>query len=249
MTLDWGLACRNLNRTLEALRRQTCPDFRVLVACHEIPDVDTSGLDIEFVMADFDPPAAIDEKGQPGNDKPAKKRLLGMAMKASMGEASYFMHLDADDLVHPTLVEATLSDDNRLGYLIERGYMLDCASGLVGRMDATFSEFWRHCGSCAVIHLTRDDLPAKLSDNICYFTQFKKHAEYANTAADHGRPLSTYPQPMAIYLVNHGENDVSAYRGKIDVKSKYVSRAQITDEEELARIIHHFPMLAGFVKR
>lgn len=245
-SLDWTLVCRNLSRTLDSLRRQTSQAFGVLIACHDIPEVDTTGLHVEFVVADFDPPPAIDDAGNPGNDKAAKKRLLGLAMKSRMGAESYYMHLDADDLVHPSLVASTLDDDNRRGYLIERGYMFDCASGRAGRMDTTLSEFWRHCGSCAVVHFTDVDMPARFGDNRCYFTQFKKHSEYAQIASEHGRPLSPYPEPMAAYLVNHGENDVSAYRGKLGIKSKYVERSLITNTRELSALFDAFPTLRTF---
>ncbi|WP_139313634.1 glycosyltransferase family A protein [Salinicola sp. MH3R3-1] len=245
MSRDWTLVCRNLARTFESLRRQTSKDFRVLITCHEIPNVDTSGLDVEFILADFLPPSISNETGKIGNDKPAKKRLLGLSLRTYLGEETYFMHLDADDLVHPSLVEFTLKDNNKSGYLVEYGYMFDCESGKVAPMGGDNTPFWKHCGSCAVIYLTLNDLPSDTKDKNCYFMQFRRHGDYADIAEKHGRALSTYPGFMAAYLVNHGDND-TLNRGKVGVKTKYVERWEIADSSELATIFLDFPMLLDF---
>ncbi|MGM8850552.1 glycosyltransferase family A protein [Salinicola halophyticus] len=247
-SFDWPLVCRNLERTLLSLKHQTCGDFGILVACHEIPDVDTFDLDIEFIVADFDPPPAVDDEGRPGNDKPKKKRMVGLAMKARMADDGYYLQLDADDLIHPDLVNFTLADDNRRGYLIERGYMFDCCTGQFGQMDQEHSPFWRHCGSCAVVYFTKADMPDHLMDNRCYFNQFKRHREYVDIAAARGQPLVPYPEPMAIYLINHGENDISMYRGKKGVKSEYVRRSLVEDPDEISKLVADYPQLSEFLR-
>ena len=246
---NWALVCRNLEMTLSSLAGQSRRDFKVLVACHEQPDIDTFDLDIEFIIADSPVPPLLDDKGEPSNDKPLKKRLLGMALKAQVTQPFYYMQLDADDLIHPELVAKTLSDDNRCGYLIDKGFMLDCDSGRFGICDPEHSPFWQQCGSCAVVCFTPEDLPVKLMDNQCYFTQFKRHREYAEIAAQHGRPLTPFNDYMGVYMVNHGENDVSAYRGKIDVKSNYVRRHLLEDEAMVQRLRALYPPLDALIAR
>lgn len=240
---DWSLVCRNLERTLAALANQRCRDFAVLICCHEQPEIDTFGLDVAFILADSPPPPLVDEKGEPGNDKPLKKRMLGMALTQRVNAPFYYMQLDADDLVHPELVAATLRDDNRRGYLIDKGFMLDGSSGRFGVCDPDHSPFWQQCGSCAVVYFTPEDLPVKLKDNQCYFTKFQRHREYADIAAQHGRPLTAFEDYMGVYIVNHGENDVSVYRGKLEAKPSYVRRHLLEDNETLRQLALLYPSL------
>ncbi|WP_457807662.1 glycosyltransferase family A protein [Kushneria sp. EE4] len=244
---DWPRLCRNLERTLACLARQQCGDFRVLIACHEPPDIDTHGLDVEFVPADIPLPPLRNDQGLPGSDKPAKKRLLGVALARQTQAPFYFMHLDADDLVHPELVARVLADDNQRGYLIDQGVMFDCITGTFGQCDPLTSPFYQHCGSCAVVYFQGDELPRALTGRGTYFTRFTKHRLYGDVAAAHGRPLTPLPGNMGVYVVNHGENDVSIYRGDRDGKSRFVRRRGISDEHEIARLLALFPELDGFM--
>lgn len=246
---NWKLVCKNLEQTLLSLSRQSCLNFKVLIACHERPDVDSFGLDVEFVISDMPHPDvdAVNQKGEPVSDKPTKKRLLGMALSQQAHQSFYYMHLDADDLVHPDLVAITLADDNKQGYLIEKGIMFDCSNGKIGLCDPDHSPFWQQCGSCAVVYFELEDLPIKLKDNNCYFTKFQRHREYPNIAAQHDRPLTPYSDYMGVYIVNHGENNVTVYRGKSKVKSDYVRRNEACSDKFLQKIALLHPQLKNMI--
>ncbi|WP_438766462.1 hypothetical protein [Kushneria sp. TE3] len=242
---DWALVCRNLERTLACLSRQQCGDFRVLIACHERPDIDTHGLDVEFVLADTPLPPPVDDKGLTGSDKPVKKRLIGVALSRQVDKPFYYMHLDADDLVHPELVARVFADDNQRGYLINQGVMFDCATGTFGQCGPLHSPFWQHCGSCAIVYFLHEELPRALSAKDAYFTRFTGHKQYHDIACEHGRPLAPLTGDMGVYMVNHGENDVSTYRGRTGVKSRFVRRHRIADEQGVTRLLSLFPELKG----
>ncbi|WP_438766464.1 glycosyltransferase family A protein [Kushneria sp. TE3] len=242
---NWTLVCNNLERTLMSLARQSRRDFRVVIACHERPEIDTCGLDVEFVIAETPAPAvdAINHKGQPVNDKPLKKCLLGLALARQVRHSFYYMHLDADDLIHPELVATTLDDDNRRGYLIEKGVLFDCANRRFALASAERMPFWRHCGSCAVVYFTPRELPESISDKRCYFVQFQRHREYADLCKQHGRPLTPLEDYMAVYLINHGENHFTTYRNKSDFKSQYVCRYSAADVDFQQQLYALYPQL------
>ncbi|WP_162617909.1 hypothetical protein [Salinicola halophilus] len=239
--LDWTCVCHNFAKTLDSLSRQTCQSFRVLVSCHDIPNVDTRGLDIRFIKAGF--PVPIDDNGRTRSDKHKKKHRLGIELANEMENDAYFMPLDADDLVHPRLVETVLGDDNRRGYLLEKGYIYNAATGQCRACDPQTHPFWRYCGSCAVIHFTPDDLPQYKGDSSRYYSRFLNHKDYADVARDAGRALMPFDEPMAVYVIDHGENDWTVYRQQKDGKSNYVARAPIRDKARLNALRETFPQL------
>ena len=49
VAVSWDRVSRLLSRTIASACRQTCGDFRVLVACHDIPAGDFSQPAVEFI--------------------------------------------------------------------------------------------------------------------------------------------------------------------------------------------------------
>ena len=240
--LNWDQVCRNLDATLDSLAQQTRRDFRVLVSCHDIPDIDTRGLDIRFMKAGFAPP--LDDQGRPKNDKHKKKHRLGLEVGKEVEEDVYFMPLDADDLVHPELVETVLKDDNRVGYLMERGLIFNAATGHCRECDPETHPFWRYCGSCAVLYFKADELPQWKGDKSRYYSCFLNHKRYAQTAREAGRALVPLDTPMAVYIINHGENDWTVYRQGSDGKTDHVEKSPIRDSRRLNALRALYPQLS-----
>jgi hypothetical protein len=239
--LNWTQVCDNLARTLDSLARQTRNDFRVLISCHDIPDIDTRGLNVRFLQAGFAPP--VDEQGKPRSDKHKKKRRLGHELAKEVTDGVYFMPLDADDLIHPELVEKVLSDDNRRGYLIERGWMFNTATGHYRECTEKQNPFWRYCGSCAVIYFEPDELPLEKGDKSRYYSRFLNHIHYAEVAEAAGRPRAPFSDAMAVYVINHGENDWTVYRQRPDGKTHYVEQRPVRDRRQLQTLKVLYPQL------
>ncbi len=243
-THDWPLTCRNLERTLENLSRQRGKTFRVWIAVHERPEIRTFGLDIEYVVVDFPPP--IREDGTFGNDKRRKRNAIGDALRAFATSGFYYLQLDADDLIDVSLVQATLVDDNRRGYLIQSGYIYDMQQRRAARCDDATVPFWRQCGSSAVLYFEPDDL-RRGEDDESYFERQRFHEQFASLAEQRGRELAPWVDDMALYLVNHGENHWSAYRyeaeGRADSKSKFVHRHRLVAKAEIEMLSLRYPEL------
>ena len=54
------------------------------------------------------------------------------------------------------------------------------------------------------------------------------------------RPLTPFPFPAALYMLNHGEN-FGTRRGRVGFKPRFVERYQVKDTETLAQIEQDFP--------
>ena len=54
---DWKGVTWNFNRTLESCYNQTSPEFKVLVACHDVPKLDQAYDDrVEFIQVSIPTP-------------------------------------------------------------------------------------------------------------------------------------------------------------------------------------------------
>lgn len=198
-TKNWPRVSRLLRDCIVSVAAQTDPDIRILVACHERPDLD--GFDdsrLEFLAADNPRP---DDVPSQMHDKGAKIRRVAEEICRRGG--GYFVLMDADDLVSNRLAAHIRTDDNRRGYLMETGYILNVAR----RQFAPAAPFWQHCGTCAVFHLTPDDLNAGPDGLIARLTPKRmSHHAYPGASAACGRELAPLPFPSAVYIRHHGEN-------------------------------------------
>lgn len=198
---NWPRVTELLNSTLRSIFNQTDPDFKVIIACHDLPDVihaDDSRLQI--LSVDFPPPLyRIDQFP----DKYRKREVIAAQVRKEGG--GYVMFVDADDLVSKQLVEYVHQDRSPFGYSIEEGWELDYQRRRVRWAPA----FHRLCGTCAIINWHVRDLPeVPLDQHTCRFREFvnNNHPTWASVSAAEGRPLKNLPFRGGMYVINNGEN-------------------------------------------
>ena len=202
---DWAKTTQLLSQTLKSLIAQSDGRFMVLICGHDHPSVpEMSDSRVVFFECDAPPPK---DSSRYRNDKMRKRRLLGSALRELGG--GYFFPLDADDLVHKNFVEYVLKDNNRRGYLIDKGYVLDDTNRKLAKVkDVWDSDFNYVCGSSAAIYFEKDDLPISSvsNDKNLYFNLFQSHAYWSNVALEFGKPIQKVPFNAAVYVINHTQN-------------------------------------------
>ncbi len=118
---NWDVITRLFNNTLASIFNQSNGNFKVLVACHDIPTIDPSYKSkTEFLPVDAPIPVTNAERM---SDKGKKKQALAKRLHELGG--GYLMFLDADDLVHRELVSYVLSQQH------PHGLKLLCTSGIL----------------------------------------------------------------------------------------------------------------------
>jgi hypothetical protein len=206
---DWQQVEDNLRRTIRSARASD-PAARVLVACHDEPELDEADS-VVVLRVPFPEPASAAEGGR---DKAAKRRHAAAWLREAIHEddAVYVMFLDADDLVHRDLVVHVRSS-REPSYVVRTGYIADLERGVLRHRR---TDFHKTCGSSFVFRFARAELPASWDDLSAPFSQFgsapdqRGHPEYDQVAADLGRPPSAFPFPAVTYVVNHAESLWSA---------------------------------------
>lgn len=198
-----------LGATLRSLIAQSDPAWQALVA---------AGRDVEK------PPEAADDRvewidvpSSADNDYPnalrelTRKRARMFDLAAASGR-SHLMWLDADDLVHPDLVDHVRAHADAPGFAIETGLLLEHSTGRVASLPTSEvypGPFYRLCGSGLINGLdflypgSPDQVFATtLSNMIIRF----EHPQVPTMMLVMDRPYRRIPFPGAVYRVRTGFN-------------------------------------------
>jgi hypothetical protein len=211
-TKDWESVCATLQNTVKSACRSINENYRVLIACHELPKIHTDSSKCSFIQVDFAPPershetSATDLIFRQRTDK-GRKILTALSHSRENG-SQYFMVLDADDYVSKHLVGYCLEHNNSNGYYIYRGYRTD---PLFPNWVFTRNSFFRECGSSFILDTLKAPFPPE-SENFKektfddYFVRrYSNHAFIPACMNGMGYPLQAIPFPAAIYHF-HQEN-------------------------------------------
>ena len=201
---DWEQVTRIFNRTLASIYNQTDPNFKIVVACHDIHEL-TKTYDgrVEFLISDSPVP------------KDREEMMLDKGWKISMAAlrirelgAGYVMLVDSDDLVSNRIAEYVNANPRKNGFLSSYGYVYNEGSPYVKKMYAMH----RTCGSCSIVNYSVEDLPDRMPVNIwdrSHTDQYiirQSHRGVPDYLKEHGRELEKMPFPTTIYVRNTGDN-------------------------------------------
>ena len=220
-SINWERVSTHFNRTLKSVFNQTRPEFKIIVACHEIPPLDREYDDrVEFNRVDIPYPKDLKEQMA---DKGYKVHLIGKRIRDYGG--GFTMIVDADDLISNRLVQFVEEHpENRFGWYINKGYIL-----YTDKMRLNFAPKFPS-GSNTIINYTAQQLPPNLvnawksSEPENQYIIIKGHSTKTKIRAcnEIGRPLQPIPFRAAVYVLGTGENhstlnnDRSAVRNLMD---------------------------------
>lgn len=196
---DWPAAQRLLANTLRSVFNQSAPDIKVIVACHEPPEIDEiRDPRVTVAPVDFDIPRFQWEQEI---DRMRKLEVIAAAHRKQGG--GWLFILDADDLVSRTLAQRIAAAKTK-AVVVRNGYRLDVRRG----MAQPLNRFWKKCGSCVAVNWAEDELPlVPLSDNPPVFHQYAETRHYLLPEFFAKRGWSaSYEDMGAAYLINHGQN-------------------------------------------
>lgn len=203
---DWNKVSLLFNRTLESVYNQTNPNFKVFVACHQIPDLNKSYDDrVQFIIMNTKIPVTYLDMMWDKDTKiytcqnAARKYLIQQKLTGA-----YFMNVDSDDLVSNKIADFVVNKAKKLVYTSRHGYIY--FEGNTYLKKARRLE--RTCGSCFVIYLELNQLPCNdegfLLNNVdkCPFTPH--HSDiYLKLVKIKKWSHGYIPFPTTIYIVNN----------------------------------------------
>lgn len=202
---DWNKVSLLFNRTLESVYNQTNENFKIFVACHQIPTLNQKYDDrVQFIIMNTKIPSTYMDMMW---DKDTKIFTCQNAARKYLTEqkfeGAYFMNVDSDDLISNKLAEFINKKATKRVYTSRYGFIY--FEGHTYMKKARRLE--RTCGSCFVIYLDLDQLPVDdegyLSNKIdkCPFTPHHSDLRYKLIKVK-GWSHAFIPFPTTIYIVN-----------------------------------------------
>jgi hypothetical protein len=198
---DWNRVSRLIERCVRSAINQTSENFRVIIVCHERPDIQIDHPSISYVQVDFPPPelGQTNVISQMDRDK-NRKMWLGLEY-ASQFNPSYVMFVDADDCVSFHLAEFISKNPHTNGWFLDSGYVYEDGSD---RIYYKKEKFYLMSGTSHIINLS---LIKDESLHSVYIDSGEPlHQLVVDILASRQTPLAPLPFPGAVYIVENGEN-------------------------------------------
>jgi hypothetical protein len=192
---SWERVSQLFFRTVASACAQTSPEFRVVVACHEIPEGDFSHPHLEFVKVTHLPPSPSDPDDMRGDKQRKHLSALTRALEYS---PTHVMFLDSDDLVSNRLAEFVARRSTENGWYMRSGYFF-CERQR--RLHVERRRFDEWCGSAHIVRPEQLDLMTRYDDRLIY-----DHRQLKQGLQQRGTPIRPLPFKGAIYTISHGDN-------------------------------------------
>jgi hypothetical protein len=193
---SWTRVTSLAERTLRAACAQTSPDFRVIVACHEKPQIGFADRRLEFLEVDFPRPAAAGWFPEGRRDR--DRKIVAAVRRALTYHPTHVMILDADDCVSNRLAAHVVEHPSANGWYFPKGYFW--REGL-DEVHIERRRFHQWCGSSYILRPSLLGLPEPPA-----IDWHLRHGPLARQLRKRATPLEPLPFPGAVYVVSHGDN-------------------------------------------
>jgi hypothetical protein len=190
-----------LERCVRSIINQTSEKFKLIIVCHERPEIKIDHSAINYVEVDFYPPelGQANVISQMDRDK-NKKMWLGLEY-AGQFNPSHVMFVDADDSVSCHLAEFVSQSPQSNGWYLDSGYVYEDGKA---RIFHKKKNFYLMSGTSHIIKysLIRDE-----SMSSVYVDSGEPlHQLIVNILAERQTPLEPLPFAGAVYIIQTGEN-------------------------------------------
>ena len=217
-TNNWDNCVLDFSNTIRSIFNQTCDEFRVIVACHDVPALSEAYDErLEFIPVTTPIPSCHIEYCR---DKFWKLSVIGdrirrLILENGWSGGVYVMPVDADDLLNRHIAAWCVDHPDEFGAVSRDGYVWNKNK----RFLTIYKQMHTYCGSCNIIRMNLEDLPENVSlsselaldketagiMNARYPLRFN-HNEMVEKYKKQGKPFAVLPFRSTIYVTATGEN-------------------------------------------
>ncbi|QFT88424.1 hypothetical protein FIU87_07195 [Bacillus sp. THAF10] len=206
---NWEIVQKNLSNTLRSIFNNTKSNFLIVVAGHEKPKIaEIENEKVKWISSPFKPP--ISPKGF--NLDKRKKRILIGAYLRTIHFNGYYMHLDADDLIHYKFIEYLNSLPLKKAFIIRESFMINTN---IKEIWVT-KRFYLHCGSSSVIYFNTNELPLSFKRDKSKFSKFAFTSHRLTHSKFKKNDYQFLDQPLVLRVFGYGDNNMTI-KGLINI--------------------------------
>ena len=227
---NWLNVCKNLESTVNALRRQTCPNWTVTICCQQAPVGIDFDNQVTFVQYKPHTPRHL-------IDKKEKLRLLIRRTAQTTRSDGYIFCLDGDDIPHPNLVEYITNNNNGHGYYLPKGYLIDTDKKIAIGYAKSFHTI---NGSTSAL---RFDL-RKGRHHVIPAILRGPHKKTPERVKAFGLEVEPIPFPAMLYMFNNGDN-LELHRGR-GAKQLRALKNFHKHEDSFTKIMREFGIVVNY---
>ena len=208
---SWQSVSMIFERTARSICQQTHPNFKVVVVCHEPPNICFTHPNLEYILADDLP---IPETWYHKRGDKMHKVLRGIRHAKGLG-CSHIMLVDSDDCISNRLVEYMADKTDSPGYFFNKGYFYNDNSRTLRLVP---KRFHKTCGTSHIINSKFYDISdAELNQlpNLVYaksklpkhiYDLYCTHGRFVEAVQAKGGTLKPLPFAGSIYILGNTEN-------------------------------------------
>ena len=200
---SWQQVSKLFERTIRSVCNQTSPNFKVVVVCHERPDIKFEHPNITYIEVDFPIPTWEVDTDHTSRDTDKQKKIFIGLTYIRQFNPTHVMFVDADDCVSKYLAKFVSQNPDCNGWMFGKGYeYINGSKSILLRQKG----FYSRCGTSSIVKYEKI-VPDKniVVDNIDRQWLFHGN-KIKKQLSDKGVLLDTLPFPGAVYITNHGEN-------------------------------------------
>ncbi|AFZ44936.1 hypothetical protein PCC7418_2804 [Halothece sp. PCC 7418] len=198
---NWELRTKLLQGTINSLDNQKSPNFRVIIGCHEIPNISIQNYpdNFQFIQLHSDP-----LKNPEKNQRDKLLKICNALLTVKDLDFDYCMALDADDRVSYQLVSFLEKQPKTDAWIIDQGYQVNYQN----RRVFLCNHLSQICGSTTILSKEVAGIPQadSVSEFVKCFWQHEGHhtaKAYFNTKHIQ---YQTIPFPSLQYILHHSLN-------------------------------------------
>lgn len=196
---SWEQVSKLFERCLKSICNQTSDKFRVIVVCHEKPEIEFQHPHVTYIEVNFPIPSDVQSKLL---DR-TRKQFTGLNYAKKLNP-SHLMFVDADDCISKNLAKFVEQYPKQNGWFIDRGYVYQEGKNSIFYKRKDF-HLW-----CGTSNILRQDLHTYVesteSDEINYSQFYTGHQDIAKIMKRDRTPLEPLPFPGAVYTISHQDN-------------------------------------------
>lgn len=215
---NWELRTQLLQGTINSLDNQTSSKFKVIIGCHEIPNIKIQNYpeNFHFIQLHSDP-----LKNPEKNQRDKLLKICNALLSVKDINFDYCMAIDADDRVNSNLVSFLEQQPKTDAWIIDQGHQFNYQDKRIFESD-NLSQI---CGSTIILSKEVAGIPQAdtVSEFINCFWQHEGH----HTAKDYFNSkqiqYQMIPFPCVQYVLHHSLNleESKLYSASKSQKLKY----------------------------